>query len=231
MCGERHSVLGMVEVDFQCEGLIFTQSFHIFQHRHAKMILGLNFLQKNNVTKRFGEVEIPVTGSIASGSTIKIATTTITSDHTSIVYPTEEVIVPLHSEIFIPTKVSGFPNQSTVLLETVLRLSDNSLAGSKCLSVVENSRCVYRLMNPTNLPIFLKTNHRLAKASLVDTKSIYDFGTETEANVFNLSSKHNRQSSNCKTILIRDKLKLCKPLRRTETETHTVLRSKQRYVC
>ena len=96
------------EVDFQCEGLTFTQSFHVLQHLHAKMIVALDFLQKNNVTVKFGEVKIPVMDSIASGSTIKIATTTITSDHSSIVYPTEEVIVQPHSEILIPTKISGF---------------------------------------------------------------------------------------------------------------------------
>ena len=77
----------------------------------------------------------------------------------------------------------------------------NSLAGSKCLSVVENGKCVYRLMNPTNLPVFLKTNHRIAKSNLVDTASIHDFNTETEANMFNLSSKQNMQSPDCEKIL------------------------------
>ena len=56
-------------------------------------------------------------------------------------------------------------------------------------------------MNPTNLPVFLKTNHRIAKANLVDTASIYDFNTETEADMFNLSSKQNMQSPDCEKIL------------------------------
>ena len=91
----------MVDISFECQGLIFTQSFHVFQHLHAKMIVGIDFLQKNNVTVRFGEVEIPVDSCISSGSSIRIATTTITS----IVYPLAEVIVPPHSEVIIPTKV------------------------------------------------------------------------------------------------------------------------------
>ena len=201
VCGERHSVLGMVDLSFECQGLTFTQSFHVFQHLHAKMIVGIDFLQRNNVTVRFGEVEIPLDGRISSGSTVRIATTTVTSAQTGIVYPQAEVIVPPHSEVIIPTKVSGFPNQSTILLEPILRLSDNSLAGSKCITVVQNGKCVYRLMNPTNLPVFLKTNRRIAKASLVDTEAIHDFNTENEANVFNLSSEKNKQSSNYEEIL------------------------------
>ena len=201
VCGERHSVLGLVDLNFECEGLSFRQSFHVFEHLHVKMIVGLDFLQKNNVTVRFGEVEIPVIGSLASGSTIKIATKPITSDHTSIVFPTEEVIVPPHSEVIIPVKISGFPNHSTVMLEPVLRLSDSSLAGSKSLSVVKNGRCVYRLMNPTNLPVFLKPNHRLAKASLIDPKSVYAFETDNQANVFSLNSDSKTDSQNYENIL------------------------------
>ena len=201
VCGERHSVLGLVDLNFECEGLTFRQSFHVIEHLHVKMIVGLDFLQKNNVTVRFGEVEIPVIGSMASGSTIKIATKPVTSDHTSIVFPTEEVIVPPHSEVIIPVKISGFPNHSTVMLEPVLRLSDSSLAGSKSLSVVKNGRCVYRLMNPTNLPVFLKPNHRLAKASLIDPKSVYAFETDNQANVFSLNSDSKTDSQNYENIL------------------------------
>ena len=165
------------------------------------MLVGIDFLQKYHVNVRLGEVEIPVTNSEALGSTILVATTTVAGDHTSIVYPTQEVIVPPHSEIIVPAKVSGFPNQSTILLEPLLRLSDSNLAGSKCISVVNNGRCVYRLMNPTNLPVFLKPYHRLAKASLIHTNSIFAFDTDTEAQVFSLGSEQNNQNQNYETIL------------------------------
>ena len=201
VCGERHSVLGMVELNFHCEGQSFTHAFHVFEQLHVKMLVGIDFLQKYHVNVRFGEVEIQVTNSKAFGSTILVATTTVAGDHTSIVYPSQEVIVPPHSEIIVPAKVSGFPNRSTILLEPVLRLSDSNLAGSKCISVVNKGRCVYRLMNPTNLPVFLKPNHRLAKASLIHTNSIFAFYTDTEAQVFSLGSEQNNQNQNYETIL------------------------------
>ena len=201
VCGERHSVLGMVELNFSCEGQSFTHSFHVFEHLHVKMLVGIDFLQKYNVNVRFGEVEIPVTNTEASGSTVIVATTTIAGDHTNIVYPTHEVIIPPHSEVIVPAKVTGFPNQTTVLLEPFLRLSDSNLAGSKCISVVNNGRCVYRLMNPTNLPVFLKPNQRLAKASYIPSESIFSFDNDTEAQVYSLGSDQNSQKQNNETIL------------------------------
>ena len=43
VCGERHSVLGMVELNFSCEGPSFTHSFHVFEHLHVKMLVGIDF--------------------------------------------------------------------------------------------------------------------------------------------------------------------------------------------
>ena len=201
VCGERHSVLGMVELNFSCECQSFTHYFHVFEHLHVKMLVGIDFLQKYNVNVRFGEVEIPVTNTEASGSTVIVATTTIAGDHTNIVYPTQEVIIPPHSEVIVPAKVTGFPNQTTVLLEPFLRLSDSNLAGSKCISVVNNGRCVYRLMNPTNLPVFLKPNQRLAKASYISSESIFSFDNDTEAQVYSLDADQNSHKQNNETIL------------------------------
>ena len=66
-------------------------------------------------------------------------------------------------------------------------LSDLSLAGGKNLCTVVNSKGVYRLMNPTNLPVFLSPNQRLAKVSWVDSNSIFDLKEPCQAEVFNIS--------------------------------------------
>ena len=41
-------------------------------------------------------------------------------------------------------------------------------------------------MNPTNLPVFLKSNQRLAKVSLVDNTSVFDMKEPNEAHVFSM---------------------------------------------
>ena len=71
-------------------------------------------------------------------------------------------------------RISGFANNFVVLIEPKLNLSDLSLAGGKNLCTVVNSKGVYRLMNPTDLPVFLSPNQRLAKVSWVDSKSVFD---------------------------------------------------------
>ena len=56
-------------------------------------------------------------------------------------------------------------------------------------------------MNPTSLPIFLKTMHKLAKASFLDTQSIYTLDTEPDAHVFSLGTEQSDQSQNYEHML------------------------------
>lgn len=187
VCGEIHQVLGQVELKFECEGLTFKQNFYVFEHLHVSMLVGLDFMTENNMTVRFGKVEIGVpSGETASVSSVNVPVTPVTSDQTSFAYTTKEVIVPPHSEAIVPVRISGFANHSTVLIEPKLNLSDMSLAGGKNLCTIENSKGMYRLMNPTNLPVFLKANQRLAKVSLVDSSTVFDMKEPNEAHVFHL---------------------------------------------
>ena len=187
VCGEIHQVLGQVDLEFECDGLFFKQRFYVFEHLHVSVLVGLDFMNANNVTLTFGEVEISVPlGQAASVSSVKVPVTPITSDQTAFAYTTKEVIIPPHSEAIVPIRISGFANQSVVLIEPKLNLSDISLVGGKNLCTVENSKGVYRLMNPTNLPVFLKANQRLAKVSSVDLNSVFDMKEPNEAHVFSM---------------------------------------------
>ena len=142
-----------------------------------------------NVTFRFGEIEIKVpSGQKVSVSSDKIATIPVTSDQTCFAYTTKEVIVPPHSEMVIPVRISGFANNSVVLIEPKLNLGDLDLAGGKNITTVTNSRGVYGLMNPTNIPVFLSSNQRLAKVNLVDSQSIFDLNEPNSTHVMGLST-------------------------------------------
>ena len=189
VCGEIHRVLGQVELDFECEDLQFTQRFYVFEHLHVSMLVGIDFMTAYNVTVRFGKIEIKVpSGQKTSVSLVKIAATPVTSDQTCFAYTTKEVIVPPHSEMVIPVRISGFANNSIVLIEPKLNLGDLNLAGGKNITRVTNSKGVYRLMNPTNLPVFLSSNQRLAKVNLVDSQSILDLKEPNSTHVTGLST-------------------------------------------
>ena len=109
------------------------------------------------------------------------------------------MIIPPHSEAIVPVKLSGFPDNSVVLIEPRLNLSDLSLVGGKNLCTVENSKGVYRLMNPTNLPVFLTSHQRLAKVCLVDNNSVFDMQEPNEAHVFSMGETF-QQSDHEQTV-------------------------------
>ena len=202
VCGEVHRVLGQVELPFECEGLQFQQVFQIFEHLHVSVLVGIDFMTANNVTVKFGELEIKVpSNQKTSVSSVKVAATPVMSDQTCFAYTTREVIIPPHSEVVVPVRISGFPNNSVILIEPKLNLSDLNLAGGKNICTVRNSKGVYRLMNPTNLPIFLGTNQRLAKVNLVDSQSIFDLKESQSTQVIGISTDNSSETLDSERIV------------------------------
>ena len=202
VCGEVHKVLGQVELPFECEGLQFQQVFQIFEHLHVSLLVGIDFMTANNVTVKFGELEIKVpSNQKTSVSTVKVAATPVMSDQTCFAYTTREVIIPPHSEVVVPVRISGFPNNSVILIEPKLNLSDLNLAGGKNICTVKNSKGVYRLMNPTNLPVFLGTNQRLAKVNLVDSQSIFDLKESQSTQVMGISTDNSSETLDSERIV------------------------------
>ena len=202
VCGEVHKVLGQVELPFECEGLQFQQVFQIFEHLHVSVLVGIDFMTANNVTVKFGELEIKVpSNQKTSVSSVKVAATPVMSDQTCFAYTTREVIIPPHSEVVVPVRISGFPNNSVILIEPKLNLSDLNLAGGKNICTVRNSKGVYRLMNPTNLPVFLGTNQRLAKVNLVDSQSIFDLKESQSTQVMGISTDNSSETLDTERIV------------------------------
>ena len=187
VCGEIHKVLGTVTLDFKCEQFEFRHNFHVFEHLHARMLVGIDFMKANNVQVRFGEMDIAESRS-PSASVVTIPTRTIEDRRTGIASTTTEVIVPPHSEIVIPVNITKFNNKSVVLLEPLLQLSDQKLSGGKSVVTINNGKGVYRLLNPSSLPIFLKRRSQIAKVSLVDDSSISKLQEPSQASAFNINS-------------------------------------------
>ena len=188
VCGEIHQVLGEAELNFECDSLQFTHTFQVFQHLHTKMLVGLDFLRKNNVQVRFGGIEVPGSNTI-SAAIIKIPTEEVLDKSFGYALTVEEVIVPPHSELIIPVKTRLGLNHSLLLLEPKINLGNTKgLAGGKCVSKFESSRGVYRLMNPTSTSVFLSKNFQIAKCSLIHDSSISALQETTETSINNLNS-------------------------------------------
>lgn len=201
VCGEQHKVLGQVDITFQCEGVKFTHNFHVFQHLHTKILVGIDFLRKYKVQMNFGELEVVVPNS-TSVKTIKVPTQNRTPPQTSWATTLTEVIVPPHCEVIVPVRISKIPSESLVLLEPRMNLQDLDLAGGKTVIKVQNSKGAYRLINPTSVPVFLSARQREAKASLIDDPSTISVLLEpNSANIFNLSALDSEQDENNEEIV------------------------------
>ena len=62
-------------------------------------------------------------------------------------------------------KLDKFQENEVVIFEPPKHLAKDELVGGKCLVTISNSKAVYRVMNPTNMPVFLKSNSVVAVAT------------------------------------------------------------------
>ena len=96
-----------------------------------------------------------------------------------------------HSECTLPVKISFSANSAplvddSVLLEPTVALNQENLIGSKCLSSVDHGFSAYRVLNPTNYPVFLKEDFVIATSHLVDEQNIQQVTDHDEQASVNL---------------------------------------------
>ena len=75
---------------------------------------------------------------------------------------------------------------SSVLLEPAAGLNQENLVGTKCLSSVDHGSSAYRVLNPTNYPVFLKEDFVIATSHLVDEQNIQQVTDHDEQASVNL---------------------------------------------
>lgn len=179
VCGEIHSVLGECELDFCIENVILRQKFRIFETLHAKVILGIDFLQHHYVQADFGTMTLtfprPVTEAAGNTTSSYVTVQAFLDPNPPISKVTvcQETIVPPHSEILMQVQVQSLPNDSTFLIEPIKDLSiSHSLAGGRTITTEQNGKCTYRLLNPTSLPVMLKAQTHIARAQIVNSQNI-----------------------------------------------------------
>ena len=101
------------------------------------------------------------------------------------------VVIEPHVECTLPVKIvfssnSGILIDSAVLLEPSANLNQEDLVGGKCLSSIDQGSRTYRVLNPTNYPIFLKENFVIATSHLIDEQNITQFTNHKDQPFVNL---------------------------------------------
>ena len=185
VCGEVHRILGLVTVPFRLDGVVLEHTFHLFEKLHQPVILGMDFLRQHKAKIDLEECTVSFKSTYYSvsrenneePSVCHISLGQEPRTCVGLVRTVSFVIVEPHSECTLPVKISFSANSAplvdnSVLLEPTVALNQENLVGSKCLSSVDHGSSAYRVLNPTNYPVFLKEDFVIATSHLVDEQNI-----------------------------------------------------------
>ena len=163
--GETHKVLGVIDVKFRLGHLSFEFPFHVLTHLHHSFILGLDFLEENNVSIHPGSRTISIQEGLVVVAMIQC--------DTGLARAKTSCTIPPKHECDLEVKVTRTKHGETVLLEPVSQLSNLNVCGGKTLTKVLKGKATIRLLNPTTKEVFIPANRVLASVSPVDINTIH----------------------------------------------------------
>ena len=186
VCGEIHRVLGQVTIPFRLDGIALEHTFQLFEKLHQPVILGMDFLRQHKAKIDLEQCTVSFQSSnssdFGSGKTEEPSICHISlgpepKTCIGLVRTVSSVVIEPHAECTLPVKIALSSNScsfvdSAVLLEPSASLNQEGLVGGKCLSSVDQGCGAYRVLNPTNFPVFLKENFVIATSHLIDEHSI-----------------------------------------------------------
>ena len=189
VCGEIHSVIGTLTLSFLLDGYPFEHTFHVFPNLHEPVILGRDFMTKEGLQLNFHSNTISL--SKPNSETININLISQEHSKTDFGKTFNSHVIPPQCEYILPLKTNKFKDGDIVLCEPPQSLVKEELVGGKCLARVADGKVHYHLMNPTSLPIFLKTKTRvsvLTEANKAEITQISDLDNIKFENIENLNS-------------------------------------------
>ena len=186
VCGEVHRVLGQVTLPFRLDGVVLEHTFQLFEKLHHPLILGMDFLRQNKAKIDLEQGTVSFKTSKSSKSTAcedeeptvcHISMGQNTKTCIGLVRTVSSVVIEPQAECTLPVKIalssnSGSLVDNAVLLEPSASLNLEGLVGGKCVSAIDQGSGAYRVLNPTNFPVYLKENFVIATSHLIDEENI-----------------------------------------------------------
>ena len=172
--GKHLPIVGKIQLPIDIENKVFWTSVHIVKGLNQSLILGLDFMEKQNVCLNLESKTIKITDA-------NITTPVETKPHFA--RTTQKVTIPSKHEMLIPVRISRLKRQQVVLLEPWGSLEDKSLLGAKTLSSVLNQKGVMKICNPTDNEITVETNTIIATVEVIDYPCIQSFENPRESHI------------------------------------------------
>ena len=175
--------LGSATLTLNIADAFFTHSCHILSHLSHQLILGLDFLSKNNalITFENNTIQLSTKQHVSATQLHNISAPTYTA--TTI----NNIEIPPQSHIVLPVKCKSKETQ-TFLAEPIPLLSTKyHLGGARCIVQLDQRKTVYQICNPSTSMV------RLPKGTPIAT--LTSIG---EHNIF--TPKENKDSKNISSV-------------------------------
>ena len=152
VCGERHGVLGTIDLPFTIGRLQMVHKVYVFRRLHHQMILGMDFMTQhkssfdvgNSVFKLYGGLtETPIQEEGLNHVTQKVAVSTV------------NVKIPANSQCLIPVTLKDCDQQLVMLEPHSTLCTRNSLIGAKALVSPKANWTMYQVFNPSEMSVTL----------------------------------------------------------------------------
>ena len=186
---QRLRILGIVNLSVKINGTDFYYDFHVVDSIPHSVIIGIDFLQANNVT-----INVAQRSMNFPDSTAKIS---ILETNTGLARCVESCKLQANSETILPVHVSRRMEGEQVLLEPTPNLVRKKLMAARCTVTVNQGKSVFRILNPTDKPIYLPRRFVLAKVEEFDPHSVQQLDDKISAKVNII----NKQPTTCRENL------------------------------
>ena len=164
--------MGIVNLTIKINVKNFNFDLHVIESIPHSVIIGMDFLQANNVTINMAQNSIKF-----PDETEKIA---LLETNAGLARCVNSCKIPPNSETVLPVHVSRRTEGEQVLLEPTPHLVKKNLIAARCTVSVKQGKSVIRVLNPTDKPIFLSRRLVLAKVEEFDPHSFNLLKTKTQ---------------------------------------------------
>ena len=185
---QRLRVLGKINLMVQINDKCFNFDFHVIDSLPHSLIIGIDFLQMNNVTINLSQKSMHLSD--------KHAKVCLLETKAGLARCTEKCIIPANSEAIIPVHITRQVKGKNVLLEATPNLKDKQIMAARCIVTVQKGKSVIRVINPSSKSVYLPKRYVVAKVIDADLNAMQTLNTDKGINTIKSTDRPTRENLN-----------------------------------
>ena len=187
--GATHPIQGQIDLQFSIGGLLLSQTFYVIPAFRQSMILGTDFLQKNEACLDWQNNTLSL-----RQNTVNVNIIHMSQGFARVSKTTD---IPPNSIQNIKIRLSKTKSNETVLLEPNLKTTKYSFVAAKCLIKNKPESLFIQVLNPTDDIIKVHSGYVIVSIDKIDYNDIIDMSNKNLKDQSN-NKQQNRQKSDIK---------------------------------